>query len=111
MRKTAVAFGVIAAALAGAPLRAQSTNDALQRCYSYTDPGSGNPDRAAAGCTAVIESTQFTDAQRTQALATRGTIFRKTGHFDLAIVDFTEVLRRRHDADDEIYVERGMALK
>jgi lipoprotein NlpI len=56
---------------------------------------------------AVIESDQFTTTQRLDALAARGVLFRKTGRFDLAVVDFTEVLRTRISAD-EVYVERGM---
>src|ERR1051326_8826202 len=92
-RNSACAWLVTILAALVAPAAAQSTNDAWDRCHSYTDPESANPDRAIAGCTAVVESTQFTREQRLNALATRGTIFRKTGRFDLAIVDFTEALR------------------
>src|SRR6059058_2874779 len=98
---------VVVAALAS-PAAAQSTADAWARCHSYTSPESANPDRAIAGCTAVVESGQFTREQRLDALATRGTIFRKTGRFDLAIVDVTEVLRA-NPGDDRAYVERGMS--
>src|SRR5262245_26696066 len=96
-------------ALADVQAVAQSTVDAVGRCHSYTAPEINDPDRAIAGCTAVIESPSFDAAERLDALATRGMLFRKTGRFDLAVVDLTEVLRIRPSADD-VYVERGMAL-
>ena len=65
-------------------------------------------DRAIQESTRIVESAQSTRIERLDALAARGGLFRKTGQFDLAIVDFTEVLRNRPGADD-IYVERGMA--
>ena len=71
--RNAVAVSV-AVVLAASPLLAQSTADAWERCHSYTDPESANPDRAIAGCTGVIESRQFTRAQQLAAMATRGNI-------------------------------------
>ena len=97
------------AIVSAASASAQTTTDAIQRCHSYTGPESGDPDRAIAGCTAVVESDRFTAEQRLDALSARGVLFRKTGQFDLAVVDLTEVLRIRIAADD-VYVERGMAL-
>src|SRR5436190_1324414 len=88
---------------------AQTADDVVQRCHSYTAPESSGPDRAISACTTVIESTRSTRSQQLDALAERGGLFRKTGRFDLAIVDLTEVLRNRASADD-VYVERGMAL-
>ena len=50
--------------------------------------------------TRIIESAQSTRNERLDAQAVRGALFRKTGRFDLAIVDLTEVLRNRPSADD-----------
>src|SRR5256885_12024403 len=58
--------------------------------------------------TRVIEYPQSTRDERLDALAARGALFRKTGRFDLSVVDLTEVLRNRVAAD-AVYVERGMA--
>ena len=102
---------LIAAALcacAGAHASAQSTADAVGRCHSYVAPEIDDPDRAIAGCTAVIESPAFDAAERLDALVARGILFRKTGRFDLAVVDLSEALRIRPSGDD-VYVERGMS--
>src|SRR5262249_52391984 len=97
------------AALTASSTIAQSPSDAVERCHSYKSPEHDNPDRAIAGCTAVTESNAFSAADRLDARAMRGILFRKTGRFDLAVVDLTEVLRNR-PSDDDVYVERGMAL-
>src|SRR5437867_2598448 len=100
----------VAMALVGAlatPVPAQNTDDAMRRCYDRA--ASADLDRLIAGCTAIIESAQFALDQKLDALAARGILFRKTGRFDFAIVDLTEVLRNRADAD-AAYVQRGMAL-
>ena len=65
-------------------------------------------DRAIREDTRIIESAQSTRDQRLDALAARGVLFRKTGLFDFAITDLTEVLRNRPNAD-AVYVERGRA--
>src|SRR5689334_5633885 len=65
-------------------------------------------DRAIRDATRVIESPASSVADRLDAQAMRGILFRKAGLVDLAIVDLTEVLRIRSGADD-LYVERGMA--
>src|ERR1041384_6329352 len=60
--------------------------------------------------TRIIESNQASLDERLDAQADRGVLFLKSGRFDLALVDFTEVIRIRPHADD-VLVERGMALK
>ena len=70
----------------------------------------GDLDAAIRVRTRTIESAQSTRDEQLDAQAARGVLFRKTGRFDLAIVDLTEVLRSRPEADD-VLVERGMALK
>ena len=59
-------------------------------------------------CTRTIESAQATREARLDAQAARGVLFIKIGQFDLAIVDLSEVLRVRSQADD-VYAERGTA--
>src|SRR5438445_562623 len=86
---------------------AQTPAGALERCHGYTASESADPDGAITGCTTVIESSQASRSQQRDALAARGALFRKTGQFDFAITDLTEVLRNRPDAD-AVYVERGM---
>lgn len=93
--------------LASAAPAAQTSN-ALQRCHGYAASPSRDPSPAVAACTAVIESGEFTREQKLDAQAVRGSLLRRTGQFDFAIVDLTEVLRSRSDAD-ALYVERGMA--
>ena len=68
--------------------------------------GVSDVERAIRESTRIIESAQSTRNERLDAQAARGALFRKTGRFDLAIVDLTEVLRNRTRADD-VYVSAG----
>jgi len=62
--------------------------------------GVTNLDAQISARTRIIESRQSTRDEQLDAQAERGVLFRKTGRFDLAIVDLTEVLRSRPQADD-----------
>ena len=81
----------------------------LAACTVHAQDGS-SLDAQIGARTRVIESPHSTRDQQLDAQAARGVLFRKAGRFDLAIVDLTEVLRSRPQADD-VLVERGMALK
>ena len=67
----------------------------------------GDLEREIRARTRVIESAQSTRDEQLDAQAARGVLFRKTGRFDLAIVDLTEVLRSRPQADDVRQLQPG----
>ena len=73
-------------------LMRQSQPDLLAASRSQCN--SADPATSIAGCTAILQSNQAQDADRTYAYFQRGLSYERHGDLDLAIQDDSEVIRR-----------------
>jgi lipoprotein NlpI len=79
------------------PLRGSAQTPGLSRDENWTRCQDNNPDLAIGGCTAVIESSAESAANRASAFDRRGAAYLGRGEYDKAIADCDAAIRLKSD--------------